>query len=87
MQEDRNAELHACFNRSYEAVLKPHLSFFVRPVVSVRASVRFVCLSQTLFPVPPCPAAAPPNADTAHIRGGSSTELRDLSFRGTSNDR
>ena len=40
MQEDRNAELHACFNRSYEAVLKPHLSFFVRPVVSVRPSVR-----------------------------------------------
>ncbi|RPD64080.1 glycolipid transfer protein [Lentinus tigrinus ALCF2SS1-7] len=35
MQEDRNAELHVCFRRSYDAILKPRLSFVVRPVVSV----------------------------------------------------
>ena len=65
MQEDRTAELHACFNRSYEAVLKPHLSFFVRPVVSVRPSVRFACLSQTLFPCPAVPRRRPSAASDA----------------------
>ena len=63
MQEDRNAELHACFNRSYEAVLKPHLSFFVRPVVSVRPCVyafRTFVWRKLSSRAPPCPAAAPP---------------------------
>ncbi|KAI0718032.1 glycolipid transfer protein [Cerioporus squamosus] len=35
MQEDRNAELHVCFRRSFDMVLKPRLSFVVRSVVSV----------------------------------------------------
>ncbi|KAI0820268.1 glycolipid transfer protein [Trametes gibbosa] len=35
MQEDRDAELHACFKRSYDANLKHHHSFIVRSVVSV----------------------------------------------------
>ncbi|KAI0730860.1 glycolipid transfer protein [Earliella scabrosa] len=35
MQQDRNAELHACFKRSYDAILKHHHSFVVRSVVSV----------------------------------------------------
>ncbi|KAI0085746.1 glycolipid transfer protein [Irpex rosettiformis] len=35
MQEDRNAELHVCFRRSYDAILKHHHSFIVRSVVTV----------------------------------------------------
>ncbi|KAI0766126.1 glycolipid transfer protein [Trametes elegans] len=35
MQEDRNAELHTCFKRSYDANLKHHHSFVIRSVVSV----------------------------------------------------
>ncbi|KAI9062778.1 glycolipid transfer protein [Trametes sanguinea] len=35
MQQDRNAELHTCFKRSYDANLKHHHSFVVRSVVSV----------------------------------------------------
>ncbi|EJF64353.1 glycolipid transfer protein [Dichomitus squalens] len=35
MQQDRNAELHVCFRRSFDVVLKPRLSFVVRSVVSV----------------------------------------------------
>lgn len=35
MQRDRNAELHVCFRRSFDANLKPRLSFIVRSVVSV----------------------------------------------------
>ena len=37
MQRDANAELHVCFRRSFDVVLKPHLPFMVRPVVAVRA--------------------------------------------------
>ncbi|KAH9851969.1 glycolipid transfer protein [Lenzites betulinus] len=35
MQQDRDAELHTCFKRSYDANLKQHHSFVVRSVVSV----------------------------------------------------
>ncbi|ESK88848.1 het-c2 protein [Moniliophthora roreri MCA 2997] len=35
MQADRSSELHVCFKRSYDAVLKHHHSFVVRSVVSV----------------------------------------------------
>ncbi|KAI0675645.1 glycolipid transfer protein [Trametes maxima] len=35
MQRDRNAELHTCFKRSYDANLKHHHSFVIRSVVSV----------------------------------------------------
>ena len=62
MQEDRHAELHACFNRSYEAVLKPHLSFFVRPVVSVRSCRLFVANS---LPCPAVPRRRPSAASDA----------------------
>ncbi|KAI8996458.1 glycolipid transfer protein [Trametes punicea] len=35
MQQDRNAELHTCFKRSYDANLKPYHSFVIRSVVAV----------------------------------------------------
>ncbi|KAI0685889.1 glycolipid transfer protein [Cytidiella melzeri] len=35
MQQDKNVELHVCFRRSYDAVLKHHHSFIVRSVVTV----------------------------------------------------
>ncbi|KAK7038779.1 hypothetical protein VNI00_010665 [Paramarasmius palmivorus] len=35
MQADRSSELHVCFKRSYDAVLRHHHSFVVRSVVSV----------------------------------------------------
>ncbi|KAI0630481.1 glycolipid transfer protein [Trametes polyzona] len=35
MQQDRDAELHTCFKRSYDANLKHHHSFVIRSVVSV----------------------------------------------------
>ncbi|KAI0046020.1 glycolipid transfer protein [Auriscalpium vulgare] len=35
MQEDRVAELHTCFRRSYDVVLKHHHSFVVRSVVTL----------------------------------------------------
>lgn len=38
MQADREAELHVCFKRSYDAVLKHQHSFIVRSVVTVRVS-------------------------------------------------
>ncbi len=39
MQQDRDAELHVCFKRSYDVILKHHHSFVVRSVVSVRRLV------------------------------------------------
>ena len=35
-QRDENAELHVCFRRAYDKVLKHHHSFVVRSVVTVR---------------------------------------------------
>lgn len=35
MQADKEAELHVCFRRSYDVVLKHHHSFIVRSVVTV----------------------------------------------------
>ncbi|KAI0741383.1 glycolipid transfer protein [Daedaleopsis nitida] len=35
MQEDRNAELHVCFKRSFDAILRHRLPFIARPVVAV----------------------------------------------------
>ncbi|KAI0792231.1 glycolipid transfer protein domain-containing protein [Abortiporus biennis] len=35
MQSDRNAELHVCFKRSYDTVLRHHHTFIIRSVVSV----------------------------------------------------
>lgn len=35
MQEDRVAELHVCFRRSYDDVLKHHHSFVVRSVITL----------------------------------------------------
>jgi len=35
LQEDRDAELHTCFRRSYDEVLKHHHSYFVQTVVIV----------------------------------------------------
>ncbi|KAI0339387.1 glycolipid transfer protein [Trametopsis cervina] len=35
MQQDRSVELHVCFRRSYDTVLKHHHSFIVRSVVTV----------------------------------------------------
>ncbi|KAI0367570.1 glycolipid transfer protein [Pilatotrama ljubarskyi] len=39
MQQDREAELHTCFKRSYDANLKHHHSFVIRSVVSVCRSL------------------------------------------------
>ena len=35
MQADKEAELHVCFRRSYDAILKHHHSFIIRSVVTV----------------------------------------------------
>lgn len=35
LQRDRNAELHVCFKRSYDKVLRRHHSFVIRSVVTV----------------------------------------------------
>ena len=35
LQKDRDAELHTCFRRSYDEVLKHHHSYFVQTVVIV----------------------------------------------------
>jgi len=35
MQSDPNSELHVCFKRSYDEVLRHHHSFIIRSVVSV----------------------------------------------------
>ncbi|KDR81328.1 hypothetical protein GALMADRAFT_116294 [Galerina marginata CBS 339.88] len=35
MQQDRNSELHVCFKRSYDEVLRHHHTFIIRSVVSV----------------------------------------------------
>ncbi|KAI0332676.1 glycolipid transfer protein [Cubamyces sp. BRFM 1775] len=35
MQQDRNAELHTCFKRSFDVNLKPNLPYLIRPVVAV----------------------------------------------------
>jgi Glycolipid transfer protein (GLTP) len=36
MQDDTSSELHVCFQRSYDAVLRHHHTFVIRSVVSVR---------------------------------------------------
>src|SRR5271170_4326390 len=36
MQNDRSSELHSCFKRSYDTVLRHHHTFFIRSVVLVR---------------------------------------------------
>ncbi len=56
-QEDRSAELHVCFKRAYDVVLRHHHSFVIRTVVSVSvechtytASSRLIHLSFTQQP-------------------------------------
>ncbi|KAF8991891.1 glycolipid transfer protein domain-containing protein [Cyathus striatus] len=52
MQQDTSSELHVCFKRSYDDVLKHHHSFIIRSVVSVaiRAVPRrrdfYACIAQ-----------------------------------------
>jgi hypothetical protein len=41
MQNDTYSELHACFKRSYDAVLRHHHTFVIRSVVSVRVTISF----------------------------------------------
>lgn len=36
MQKDPSSELHVCFRRSYDAILKQHHTFIIRSVVTVR---------------------------------------------------
>lgn len=38
VQSDRSAELHVCFKRAYDTVLRHHHTFVIRSVVSVRLS-------------------------------------------------
>ncbi|KAH9940790.1 glycolipid transfer protein [Epithele typhae] len=35
MQADRNAELHLCFRRAFDLVLKPHVPYLLRPVITI----------------------------------------------------
>ncbi|KAM5534518.1 hypothetical protein V8D89_011850 [Ganoderma adspersum] len=35
MREDKNAELHVCFRRSYDVILKHHHTFIIRALVGV----------------------------------------------------
>jgi len=42
MQNDTSSELHTCFKRSYDEVLRHHHTFFIRSVVSVSSSVYFL---------------------------------------------
>ncbi|KAG6836203.1 hypothetical protein H0H93_010358 [Arthromyces matolae] len=52
MQSDTSAELHVCFKRSYDTVLRHHHSFIIRSVVSIairavpRRSDFYKCLAQ-----------------------------------------
>ena len=39
MQNDTSSELHTCFKRSYDEVLRHHHTFFIRSVVSVSTFV------------------------------------------------
>ncbi|KAH9926909.1 glycolipid transfer protein domain-containing protein [Fomitopsis serialis] len=38
MQSDKSTELHVCFKRSYDVVLKHHHTFIIRSAVAVRGS-------------------------------------------------
>lgn len=44
MQADTSSELHVCFKRSYDTVLRHHHTFLVRSVVSVRVSSLLICV-------------------------------------------
>jgi len=39
MQNDPSIELHVCFKRSYDEVLRHHHTFFVRSLAAVRPSL------------------------------------------------
>ncbi|OJT02939.1 hypothetical protein TRAPUB_6478 [Trametes pubescens] len=41
MQRDRDAELHTCFRRSYDANLKHHHAWLVRQVVAGGSHAKF----------------------------------------------
>jgi len=47
MQNDRSTELHVCFKRSYDAILRHHHSFLVRSAVSV--AIRAVPYRQDFY--------------------------------------
>lgn len=40
MQSDKSTELHVCFRRSYDVVLKHHHTFIIRSAVAVRGYIR-----------------------------------------------
>lgn len=39
MQSDKSTELHVCFKRSYDVVLKHHHTFIIRSAVAVRGYI------------------------------------------------
>lgn len=43
MQKDPSVELHVCFKRSYDEVLRHHHTFIVRSLAIVRRSVLLLC--------------------------------------------
>ena len=49
MQSDKTAELHACFKKSYDEVLRHHHSFIIRSVVSVSFAISWFDEIITLF--------------------------------------
>ncbi|OSD05407.1 glycolipid transfer protein [Trametes coccinea BRFM310] len=69
MQQDRDAELHTCFKRSYDANLKHHHSFVVRSVVSVCRSLppwhnrRWALIQLTLYVLDAAMGTRPALAD------------------------
>ena len=48
MQDDPDAELHVCFRRSYDTILKHHHSFIIRSVVTVRCTQPACALTPAL---------------------------------------
>lgn len=47
MQQDPSAELHVCFKRSYDEVLRHHHTFVVRSLASVGYLCLLVCPTVT----------------------------------------
>ena len=48
-QNDKSAELHVCFKRSYDAVLKHHHTFLIRSVVYVSTIILPISRDAGLF--------------------------------------
>lgn len=79
MQSDPSSELHVCFKRSYDSVLRHHHTFLIRSVVSASSTYLLEQNGRIQLPLQVAIRAVPRRDDFyMRIAQGGSTEKLDI---------